>query len=237
MKTIPILFSTEMVQAILEGRKTQTRRVVKWQPRCTNASWVQRGIQWFFPNAAPEGSIKCPFGQPGDVLWVRESWRKYFPVDENGYMNINKEIIQYRADNPEEVRCVDGDGFQEWNKDGSEKYIGWNPSIHMPKAACRLFLKITNIRVERLQDISMDDVVAEGLNWAAVIDDDFPGIPLRGWKDFAGGDYFVTGDGSLPPEVRSYKSLWQKINGADSWAANPWVWVVEFERCEKPENF
>ena len=107
----------------------------------------------------------------------------------------------------------------------------------MPKEAARLFLKITDIRVERLNEISDQDVLLEGLDWNPVIDDDFRGIPIRGWKNYLGGDYFVTGDGNNSPDRLSFKSLWQSINGQASWDNNPWVWVIEFEKINKPKNF
>lgn len=167
----PILFSTPMVQAILKGQKWQTRRVVK-DPLAI--SLAEAG---HYNNV-----LTLCNRRPVDVLWVRETWQhtkvlNLHPTDENyGYV--------YRADG------------QPW-----EDYEGWSwkPSIFMPKEACRIFLKVTNVRVERLQLISEADARAEGVD-----------------------------------SVDSFFALWQKINGTESLAANPWVWVYEFEVIPKP---
>ncbi|MDO8997221.1 MAG: hypothetical protein Q7U77_11390 [Sediminibacterium sp.] len=187
MKYIPILFSTAMVQAIIEGRKSMTRRVVKPQPSET-------GVSAFNDGEHPQ--MKCPYGQVGDILWVRESFISGYECDE-GSFNTDEDgeyipVLKYKADR-ESFDWYDG------NSDFPCEKIPWKPSIHMPKSACRIFLKITNVRVERLQDISEEDAIAEG--------------------------------------IASFKSLWQSINGEKSWDDNPWVWVIEFERIEKPENF
>ena len=196
MKTIPILFSTAMVQALLEGRKTQTRRIVKSRHESgqfqisRNKSSGQitsiNSLDWDERDC--EKDIFCPYGNVGDVLWVRETSIQTQVPTKNG---IVTEFI-YKADG----ESVPG--------------APWKPSIFMPKAACRLFLKVTDVSVERLQDISEGDAVAEG------IDSD------GGWEN--------------PPTER-FCNVWQKINGPDSWDANPWVWVVTLEKTEKPENF
>jgi hypothetical protein len=174
MKQTPILFSTPMVQAILEGRKTQTRRVVKHEldnrgVRSTNNIFED----WHGKE------VKCPCGQVGDVLWVREAYAPhYFDDFSHGYK-------------------------ANWN-DTAAEYVNqpkWKPSIHMPKEACRIFLKITDIRVERLQDISNSDIRAEGA------------------AEFGCTSHRL-----------NFQSLWQSINGQQSWEANPWVWVIEFDR-------
>jgi hypothetical protein len=170
MKHRPILFSTDMVQAILEGRKTQTRRVVKPQ---SNANVIDFGHEW----ERGEFFARCPYGQPGDVLWVRETWA---PLGDYPKCNYT---FMYKAD-------------------VEQNYSKWKPSIHMPREAARLFLRIKSVRVERLQEITCQDVFAEGLE--------------------SGHDSkFIT--------------LWESINGHESWEANPWVWVVEFERISKEE--
>jgi len=181
MKNVPILFSTTMVQAILNGSKTMTRRVVK--------------------NFA--ATYECPYGQIGDVLWVRET-HQYTDASLNfqpGYV--------YKATDP------DWETMEGWK---------WNPSIHMPKAACRLWLKVTNVRVERLQDISEEDAIAEGIER----------INPEGLLAFK--SYAVDYPATVFPYV-SFQTLWHKINGRESWEANPWVWVIEFEPCEMPKNF
>ena len=204
----PILFSTPMVQAILDGRKTQTRREIKqangwdhnWRPTLIKEEHID-GIPRYEMRCGTQYSLpwfKCPYGQPGDVLWVRESYSK-------DYFDFNGGNHAYKAD---------------WNKTDAE-YVSepkWKPSIHMPKAACRLFLRITNVRVERLQNISEEDAIAEGI-----------GKDNAGWwKDYTHPDsagYMVA--------KNSFRSLWHSINGEQSWNDNPWVWVVEFEQIKK----
>lgn len=160
MKVRPILFNTDMVQAILAGRKTVTRRVAKNTPPC----------------------------RPGDILYVRETWSEIKNTDGSHKKYAYKATDTYPF---------------------GEKYIVkflWHPSIHMPKVAARIWLRVTNVRIERLQDIDDDGVVAEGLQIGA-----------------------------------PFEELWDStIKKADldiyGWDANPWVWVIEFERCEKPES-
>lgn len=199
----PILFSGPMVRALLAGRKTQTRRVVK--PR-----WGLGPIQnlrdtdphlfsgkhndpesWGWPYAddgAPMPlaiwkDVLCPYGEAGDLLWVRETWCR--AVDGPGYL--------YAATETDHVILDDGDGFAATDSKGRER-SPWRPSIHMPRAASRLTLRITDVRVQRVQDISREDEIAEGV---------------------ADGQFF--------------DSLWSSIHGDASWDANPWVWALTFE--------
>lgn len=180
MKERPILFSAPMVRALLEGRKIQTRRVVK-----LNASGraEKGGRNWHLDD--PNALLACPYGQPGDRLWVRETW-----------LRTANEEINYRADG----------GYPE----GAAKMLGgWRPSIFMPRHASRILLEITAVRVERLQDISASDAVAEGaLNQSAA--DQFAQVHA----------------------IDMYRCIWSGINGAESWDKNPWVWVIEFKRIE-----
>jgi hypothetical protein len=205
MKQRPILFSGPMVRAILEGRKTQTRRVVKPQPdddREMKARLNRQGnLVWMDwkgkpDDAAPPHYIwgagwdrwKCPYGQPGDRLWVRECF-SYASFLNDGV----QPLFHYWADgNPEE-----GD----WTKP--------KPSIHMPRAASRITLEIVSVRVERLMDISMQDCIAEGAPMERIekLDEQDQAIELRCW----------------------YENLWEEINGIGSYYTNPWVWVVEFK--------
>ena len=205
MRFIPILFSTEMVQAILDGRKTQTRRVVK----SNGVIHTARKIVFEDENWQGESGrkIKCPYGQPGDVLWLRETWSD---------CTDRPDCPAYKA-----------------GKDGWEAFHGdlkWKPSIHMPKAACRLFLRVKSVRVERLQDISTEDAMVEGIEFSSI----------RTFPDYK--DYLVKSTKHaevfhlLNPRL-SFQTLWQSINGEESWNSNPWMWVIEFERIEKPENF
>ena len=166
-KIRPILFSTDMIKAIIEGRKTQTRRICK----------AKNGIYCF-------GKKCCHYGQIDDILWVREKWSLNPFYDEIE----NDEKYLYAA------RDIPFEGHK------------WKPSIHMPYTACRLWLKIVNVRVERLQSITTQDAFTEGVTEA-------------------------DGIGSYIP---AFYMLWCKINGQQSWNLNPFVWVIEFERCSKP---
>jgi hypothetical protein len=223
----PILFSAPMVRALLDGSKTQTRRVVKPQPahdQIMPREWskVTRhnpnaiygdGLGWVATDKSGNPhEFRCPYGQPGDQLWVRESFAPRtlgaWPILETAMQPI------YRAD---------GDR-PEW------KNI-WKPSIHMPRWASRITLEITSVRVERLQGISEADAKAEGIKRGA----NFPGWyrgPLLG--DSAGLQQAGGREGKIPtafPRL-AYRSLWEQINGPGSWDANPWVWAVEFKRLE-----
>jgi hypothetical protein len=177
MKERPILFSAPMVHAILAGQKTQTRRV-----------------RFVFG---------CPYGQPGDRLWVRESWAR---DDEDGQ-------VMYRADIGRDV-CADA--WEQGRIEGVPRYK-WKPSIHMPRWASRILLEVTSVRVERLQDISESDALAEGVTpkWE-------PGCSGRLMDAFGGF--------SFRPAASAYAELWEQINGPGSWDTNPWVWVIEFKR-------
>lgn len=222
VKHRPILFSGEMVRAILEGRKTQTRRVVKFPKRAIEElgdeeitlTRMQDGYKdgtrpvWGCDDEPNWFSTSCPYGKPGDVLWVREA------CAHTNQLNIHPSDENYGV-----VYKADGEPWED--------YEGWRwrPSIHMPKAVCRLFLKIKSVRVERLQDITEADAVAEGVEKT-----------LDGYKNYCwrgSNAEFM----SHTSAERSFYSLWIKINGPESLNANPWVWVVEFEKCDKPENF
>lgn len=217
MKFHPILFSTEMVQAILDGRKTQTRRAIKYIHPDSKylPEYTLLGACFIEPTEFDKtdehkmaSAVTCPYGQPGDVLWVRESFVKgeYWSQDEGSTISI----YAYKA-SPKTTRPVN-----------------WKPSIHMPKAACRLFLKIKAIRVERLQDISEDDARAEGV--LQYDDGTFKNyFKKKGLRAQDGVECLLA--------KGSFQSLFASIYGLDSWNANPWVWVIEFERIEKPQNF
>jgi hypothetical protein len=216
----PILFSAEMVRAILDGRKTQTRRLMKVQPYPDSIVTVEHYHQTVIDRHGDmqpgkeifgahwddgEFGLRCPYGAPGDQLWVRETWA---PLADCVVLNC----AYYRADG-EHVTLIDGDGFTQTNRDGSEK-SAWRPSIHMPRWASRITLRITDIRVERLQDISEDDALAEG-------------APRLLW-DGEGAFY----DSPTGQHRVGFAGLWNHINGPGAWDANPWVWVVAFERVK-----
>lgn len=222
MRVLPILFNTEMVQAIMDGRKTVTRRIVKYKYGNTEMRMrtdkygtclieIQKDVEGETHGKYPDGRTwrkllpyteKEPPYRKGDILYVRETWA-FLPCvdctregtacgrtcvtyeDKDG---ISDGCFVYRAEHPH------------------PDHVSWSPSIHMPKAAARIWLRVTDIKVERLQDIDDDGIVAEGLEI---------GAPFEGLWD------------------ATFKKSDRDRYG---WDANPWVWVIEFERCEKPEE-
>ena len=195
----PILFSGPMVRALLEGRKTQTRRIVKPQP----PSGFDRvapeppgyGFQWQ-NDAPPLGmwTVRCPYGVPGDRLWVRETFSF---VGGQGVWELSQ---------------AQSLGVERWlYRAGGDDADRWWPSIHMPRFASRLTLEVTGVRVERVQDISRVDAKAEGFLPSE-------GNGLESWN---GQSY---GNAQL-----AFAACWKDINGVKSWDANPWVWVLTFE--------
>ncbi len=211
MKERPILFNGDMVRAILEGRKTQTRRIVKGIPDDMQLDdWDPDSLpvtMFFSDGGDVTKQIEAPY-EPGDLLWVREK----FLIETSGSYRFDAEGLS-----PGE--------YPEWLQRGSQvhyaattdlKSLGlWKPSIHMPRWASRITLKVTSVRVERLNDISGEDCVAEGIPY-------HEGYPIGFYKmdDEAARASIHQGE---------FRNLWQSINGAGSWAANPWVWVIEFE--------
>ena len=220
-KSRPILFNGEMVRAILDGRKTQTRRTLKLQPDSSAAVTLYppgkgvRGLRhadciianWPGESEFDTFDCYCPFGQPGDELWVRETWGEYWQ-DHNDWRTDHHYV--YRADDA-------GVPFDN----GSD--MPWRPSIHMPRGASRITLEITDVRVERVQDISIDDMVCEGI--------DLDEQPFASQFDEC-EMYQLAGVG-IPcshPELYPFVVLWNSIYGKtdNSWKSNPWVWVIEF---------
>lgn len=203
----PILFSAPMVRAILDGRKTQTRRICKTQPETAIGSCHWSDTGWAIEN--PTGSCSCKPVRVryavGDVLWVRETWataafwNNYPPSD-----LPRGTAIWYRADN--EVQAMDK----------------WRPSIFMPRWASRITLEVTGVRVERLQEISTEDAMAEGIpqtsGKAARL-----GLP---GSDAPGHEW------DNRTSIENYAGLWNSINGKGSWESNPWVEVYEFRRVD-----
>ena len=188
----PILFNTEMVRAILEGRKSCTRRLVKFlsgeNPRWTG--YIKDELMLY--NGKNEPCIrKAPY-QPGDILYVRETWKKA----PNGYYY-----------------------YEDWQRNDIADVTKWKPSIHMPKEATRIWLKVTDVKVERLQEITAESALAEGTDKY---------IHLNGKFD----------ENAI---LTSFMGIWNStIKNSDldryGWNANPWVWVIEFEQCEKPKE-
>ena len=208
-KERPILFSGAMVRAILNGTKTQTRRIMKPQPELYHQNKPDQNklVQWSWSSKDPRTPVYwcedaehnskwwdfwdsgySPYGNPVDRLWVRETWAisGWYKNPAGGDPLPRYEYRAFPADGTD-FRCVSS----------------WKPSIHMPRVASRLTLEIVSVRVERLQDISAEDAIAEGM--------------------------------PLDDAVYDYSRLWEKINGAGSWEQNPWVWVVEFKKLETPD--
>lgn len=205
MKERPIIFNGEMVRAILDGRKTQTRRLVKRPINDINIGCELSGNELAAEIASGDYS-NSKVGMPGDRLWVRET---HAFVPEPAY-RCSTGIVQ--TVNP-------GDDYQasiyRENFDRSSGGIRWRPSIHMPRWACRILLEITDVRVELLNDISEQDARAEGVTWS---DGDRNEIGLPAQLVVEAKDEFAR--------------LWQSIYGEESWRSNPWVWVIEFKRVE-----
>lgn len=192
MRERPILFSGAMVRAILSGQKTVTRRAVKsLEPGCRYQGIEPDGMHLFTKGPAC-GKVKCPYGQPGDRLWVREAWSTHACFDSVAPRNLTTRSIAYLAD-------------------GQIKTGKYRPPMFMPRWACRILLEITDVRVERLQEITEQQALTEGVASCAQ-------------------DLDPDGNGYSPGEL--FSILWSSINGTDSWNANPWVWVVEFKRVE-----
>ena len=225
MATKPILFNTEMVRAILDGRKTCTRRIAK--------GFIPDDALWGYTAFTPKGYISCrglyadgygekfyklPY-QPGDILYVRET-----------FIQAAAHTFWYKAD----------------DKAWMSKDLLWKPSIHMPKEAARIWLKVTDVRVERLQDITEDGAKAEGMPDSFDYPVDKAYCPLCKGEGIIGTvDVHSLGHMDVDcPYCDSYRkrfeNLWNSINqkclDCYGWDANPWVWVIEFERCEKPQE-
>lgn len=200
----PILFNDQMVRAILEGRKTVTRRVVKPQPDFLG-SMVDPNTPFKTLDAGLHARITCPYGEPGDRLWVREAWAADAQVDAIAPSDLSQgEPIWYPAD-----LSVRQTGCSMISK-GRVR-----PSIHMPRWASRILLEITAVRVKRLQDISEEQALAEGVRGEPCDHARQACADIGCWGDTAKG---------------AFGFLWESLNGEGSWAANPWVWVVEFKR-------
>jgi hypothetical protein len=230
MKERPILFSGPMVRALLEGRKTQTRRLVKPQPTLADPSgdgrweWKRHEnasdwtVSWWGSRMGDRSLFAnyCPYGQPGDRLWVRETWR---PAE-----RPEPKAIDYRADFSEAELLAD---VQSEDPD-----LRWRPSIHMPRAKSRLLLEVTEVRAERLQGISEEDAIAEGARH-------FPDLPSlsRYGQDPRWSFFDATSvDQCLGSARHAFGNAWNKINGARAdWDANPWVWAISFKRIQ-PET-
>ncbi|CAM8095858.1 morphogenetic protein [Klebsiella pneumoniae] len=215
-----MIFNGEMVRALLSGRKTQTRRIIKPQPEVTlsgslSGKWLSRPLNGLLLPKIEDIAIHCPFGAVGDRIWVRETWGVVsHAFSDDGLM------IDWVPDRPATaihempfgngyysgyaIYATDGD-FTWGDDDGYEDGRWcWKPSIHMPRAASRILLEITDVRVERLRSMSQDDARAEGV---------------------------IAASGPMEAGL-AFRELWDSIYGEESWKANPWVWVIEFKRVE-----
>lgn len=233
MKERGMIFNGEMVRAILDGRKTQTRRPIKWkQTRFTEIGEREDGSKWPWSEDAEHACDfwhPCPFGAVGDRIWVRETWGVVsHAFSDDGLM------IDWVPDRPSTaihempfgngyysgyaIYAADGD-FTWGDDDGYEDGRScWKPSIHMPRAASRILLEITNVRVERLNAISEEDARAEGIIDGGCLNC---------------GEPEPCGCANPEPDATdAFAYLWQSIYGQESWNADPWVWVIEFKRVE-----
>lgn len=192
-----MIFNDEMVRAILGGNKTQTRRIVeeKFYGRAVAAELLAK---------------HCPYGQPGDHIWVRETYRVHGKATDVATLVDRASVRNSWTEQTHRVPV------EVCNKPVSEK---WTPSIHMPRWASRILLEITNVRVERLNDISECDARDEGVQPAGSLLPDHPGT-------------FLTPKGDFAMAKVAFQRLWESIYGEESWNANPWVWVIEFERIQ-----
>lgn len=218
----PILFNTEMVRAIQGGRKKVTRRIAKPQPKDKNDIIYKHPEcgQWFISpddDNVPETRIKPPY-KVGDVLYVRETWAKMYCCN----CDYDNEECEYNIDRSGlTITCDDG-VYVYKATDSVNTNTKWHPSIHMPKEAARIFLRVTDVRVERLQDIRYEDCLAEGVQLTFLQQRDLAKRGLIAWNRFS-----VVWDSTVK------KSDLSKYG----WNANPWVWVIEFERISKEEAY
>lgn len=244
MKERPILMSAPMVRSTLAGRKFQTRRIMKGQP------YTLRTEGWGFPTrkggfaSAKMILDDCPYGKPGDRLWVRETWM--------GWRRTSYECYDYETMSKEERGGQTINEYAEWygpeninvayRADGDDEH--WLPAIHMPRWASRITLEITAMRVERLQTISEEDAIAEGI--APLFDEkerlavgcNLNPMPWNNylWHGHVGRSIKAKQAAAWPHQYSSYEdprlsysSLWESINGPGSWAANPFCWCISFK--------
>lgn len=220
LKERPILFSGAMVRAILDGRKTQTRRVISVSPSVTGKPEPARDLErcgsgwhWVRSDGQCEWHIGCPYGAPGGKLWVRETWYDDHLLRERDETPTKPdEYIYYRADG--EAR----DQFEQLDPPNARI---WRPSIHMPRWASRITLEITGVRVERLHEITEADAKAEGID------------PHDWFPDYADSVPQCDRGGPEHPARYGFRILWNELNGKRApWSSNPWVWALDFRRLE-----
>ncbi|HAV0157658.1 TPA: hypothetical protein JFV33_004680 [Salmonella enterica] len=204
MKERGMIFNAEMVNAILSGRKTQTRRPIKWkQTRFTEIAERDDGSLWPWTEDCERGGdiwFACPYGEIGDRIWVRETFRVHSRATDVATLVYRASVRNSWTEQTHRVPVA------VCNKPATPEK--WTPSIHMPRWASRITLEITDVRVERLRGLSEEDAKSEGIIPSA-------GGVLPGWE------YRI-----------NFRDLWMDIYGTDNWEANPWVWVIEFKRVE-----
>ncbi|WP_337238432.1 morphogenetic protein [Citrobacter portucalensis] len=200
-----MIFNSEMVRAILDGRKTQTRRPVKFPFKDRNLGCELSGNE-LAGELSSGNYLNSPFGKPGDRIWVRETFQgPLFDIDQmDAYCKDSApfektQFCVYKADGKPAPEFFDAD---------DNLHCCWQPSIHMPRWASRLLLEITSVRVERIRSMSQDDARAEGV---------------------------IAASGPMEAGL-AFRELWDSIYGEESWKANPWVWVIEFERIEGDDH-
>ena len=215
-----MIFNAEMVRALLSGRKTQTRRIIKPQPEATlsgslSGKWLSRPLNGLLLPKIEDIAIHCPFGAVGDRIWVREAFRVHSRATDVA-------TLVYKASErnswTEQTRRVP---VAVCNKPATPEK--WTPSLHMPRWASRILLEITDVRVERLNAISEEDARAEGIIDGGCLNC---------------GEHEPCGCANPEPDATdAFAYLWQSIYGQESWNANPWVWVIEFERASSWEFY
>ncbi|EBU8905643.1 TPA: hypothetical protein H2W70_004382 [Salmonella enterica] len=206
-----MIFNAEMVNAILSGRKTQTRRPIKWkQTRFTEIAERDDGSLWPWAEDCERGGdiwFACPYGEIGDRIWVRETWQVIHDhIDESSHVEDRTYAPSIPKEKDRYWHTVYAEHFGDESRE--DRGFPWRPAIHMPRWASRILLEITDVRVERLRDLSEEDAKSEGIIPSA-------GGVLPGWE------YRI-----------NFRDLWMDIYGTDNWEANPWVWVIEFKRVE-----
>lgn len=230
-RELPIIFSTDMVRGILDGRKTQTRRIIKVQPTDPDFNiWIiasttgpkkdEGKLRWGKMVDSHLETDNVLFSLPyriGDKIWVRETWLWVMKDHAHDLLEGANTRTQY---------AYKGSFHSDWIKYAKEKYgYKWKPSIHMPKDAARIWLEITDVRYERLNDISVQDAIAEGIEKVGGT------YSVSPWRNYLRGKKGEM-DMNCSSPIRSFQTLWDSIHGTDPWKANPMVWVIEFKVLE-----
>lgn len=218
-----MLFIPSMIEAILEDKKTQTRRILKKQPVKKDGFWNLVGAKWsetinqVTPAAKHSFYGKMPC-KPGDVIWVREKYRYYMPEGASDFYYAY-EIINDDYPNEQVIGYTPEGNFEKWR-----------PAKQMPRQGCRLFLKVLSVHAELLHEITEEDAIAEGC------------FEYGPFGEYAGAPHPSAQTGGMlyrayKEPIRAFQSIWEFISGENSWKENPWVWVIKFEKIERPDDF